>query len=118
LIDYQNVEISTESNKVNKVELSTFFSWGTEAVISDVNEGKNGKVYVVRVWCQNCAKHKARINGHLRGKTKKHASAFIEGTTSVTKYQVSYLPNFGAWHPTLVSNWTSQKKRQKSRVIQ
>ena len=79
-------------------------------VIGHVNEEKKGKVYVFRVWCKICAKHKARINGQLRGKAKKHASAFIEGTTSVTKYHVSYLPHYGTWQPTIFLNWTSLKR--------
>ena len=65
-----NAGMSAESNKVNKVELSTFFSWGIEVVIGHVNEEKNGKVYVVTVWCKICAKHKARVMGDCEERRK------------------------------------------------
>ena len=71
--------MSSESNKRNKVEPSIFLSWGIEAVIGHVNEEKNGKVYVVRVLCKNCAKPKARINGRLRGKAKNMPRLSLKG---------------------------------------
>ncbi len=78
------------SKKGNKVEYSTFVSWGKDAVIGHEKVESQGKTYVVKVWCKICAKHKHKINARLKGSAKEHAKAFVDGTSSVTKHQVSF----------------------------
>ena len=79
------------SKKGNRVEYSTFISWGKESVIGFNKIEENGKSFVVKVWCKICTKHKAKINSRLKGSARTHANAFIGGTTSVTKFQVKLL---------------------------
>ena len=75
--------------KGNRVEYSTFVSWGKNSIISCEKKEENGRIYAVKVWCKLCAKHKSKINNQLKGSAKINAKSFIDGTTSVTKYQVS-----------------------------
>ena len=78
----------------NRVEVSTFLSWGKSGIIGHKTEvdSSNSKVYVNFIWCKVCAKHKGRIenNPSLKGSAKTAALAFVNGTKTVTKYQVSY----------------------------
>ena len=41
--------------KGNKVELSTFLSWGNQSVIGYKTNDENSKTYVVFIWCKCCA---------------------------------------------------------------
>ena len=82
--------MSSEKNKKgNRVEYSTFFSWGKSEIIGYEKTQENGKTFVTKVWCKICAKHKEKINKQLKGSAVTHAKAFVEGTNSVTKHQVS-----------------------------
>ena len=77
--------------KGNKVELSTFLSWGKQSVIGYKTKDENSKTYVVFIWCKCCARNKDAILSNLKGSVRTSALAFIEGTNAVTKYQVSFL---------------------------
>ena len=80
-----------EKRKGNRVEYSTFYSWSVNDIIGCEKVEENGKNYVVKVWCKLCAKHKSSLNFQLKGAAKASAIAFIDGTTSVTKSQVSHI---------------------------
>ena len=51
---------------------------------------KEGKTLLNYVWCKVCAKFKTQIesSSNVKGSEKTSASAFINGTNSVTKHQV------------------------------
>ena len=77
-------------SKGNSVRLRTFNEWGVDSVIGyklDIeNEGM-----VNFIWCKVCAAQKEGLknNPNIRGQVLTSAKAFIDGTNSVTKYQVS-----------------------------
>ena len=79
------------STKGNKVELSTFKSWGKENIIGYKTEvSTNGKIIVNYIWCKVCAAHKDSVlqSPSVKGNAKKSVLAFVSGTNVVTKYQV------------------------------
>ena len=78
------------TNKGNKVELTTFKKWGKTDIIGSEIEEKDGKTFVVKVWCKLCGKHSNKIQKRpeCRGSIKTSIQAFIKGTNSVTKHQV------------------------------
>jgi len=41
------------SKKGNRVEYSTFISWGKDSVIGHNKIEDNGKTFVVKVWCKD-----------------------------------------------------------------
>ena len=82
--------------KGNRVELSTFLTWSVSEIIGykTVDNASVSKTYVNHVWCKVCAKNKTKIMNHpsLKGNAKKAALAFVNGTNTVTKYQVFSSP--------------------------
>ena len=85
--------------KGNKVELSTFLSWGKEDIIGYKTEECVGKTFVNFVWCKLCSRHEAGVLSRLKGKVKLSGKAFIDGTHSVTKFQVTFFQaNQGLYH--------------------
>ena len=82
------------TKKGNTVELSTFLRYDNCKLFGYKTLEKEGKTFVNQVWCKLCAKYKDRLTSNtstLKGKAKTSALAFIDGTTSVTKFQVSSL---------------------------
>ena len=82
--------MSGEKKGVTK-ELSTFLSWQKEDVIGYNVETVNSKQYVTKAWCKLCAKNKGEIvkDPMLKGVAVNSIKAFTEGTSVVTKFQVS-----------------------------
>ena len=72
--------------KGNSIELSTFLKYG----LTKETVEAGGKTLVNYVWCKVCAKFKAQFesSSNVKGSAKTSGLAFINGTNSVTKYQV------------------------------
>ena len=66
-----------DQRKGNKVELSTFLSWGKQSVIGYKTKDENSKTYVVFIWCKCCARNKDVILSILKGSVLTPALAFI-----------------------------------------
>ena len=66
-----------DQRKGNKVELSTFLSWGKQSVIGYKTKDENSKTYVVFIWCKCCARNKDAILSNLKGSVLTPALAFI-----------------------------------------
>ena len=81
--------VCKSENKGNRVEYSTFFSWRLTDIIGCNKIDGKGKTYVVQVWCKVRAEHKSSLKVQLRSSAKTSALAFIDGTNSVTRNQVS-----------------------------
>ena len=81
--------MSSES-KGNKVELSTFLSWGKESIIGYKTENVDDRVFVNFAWCKICEQNKNAILVHpnCKGPVRKSVLAYIEGTNYVTKHNV------------------------------
>ena len=80
---------NTDDKKGNHVELATFLKYPDCNLLGHRTLEKDGKKFVTFIWCKVCAKYKNQLSLTLKGSAKKSALAFIEGTSSVTKHQVS-----------------------------
>ena len=78
--------------KGNSVELGTFRSWGKKKIfgVKTVEDTKSGRTMVNFIWCKVCAKHEKAIMSSplVKGSAKNSVQSFIDGTNSVTKFQV------------------------------
>ena len=79
----------TNTNKGVTKELGTFLSWGKQEIIGYGTFEQHRKQYDNKIWCKICARHKD-ILPKLKGAAKKSAEAFTDGTTVVTKHNVSW----------------------------
>lgn len=77
--------------KGNKVELTTFKSWGKENIIGFKTVKENARCMVNFIWCKVCERYKTEITIRLKGTARKSALAFIQGTNVVAKYQVTII---------------------------
>ena len=70
-----------------RVELFLFVGKGTN---HSLQEEKDFRKIVTKIWCKVCAKHKDEIlnNPALKGVAATVTKAFISGTNSVAKHQV------------------------------
>ena len=85
----QKSEKSLIQTKETRWIIPHFFSWGrTENQDCGKTEG-NEKTYACKVWCSHCAKCEAQISNCLKGSRKARVMAFVEETTSFTKFQVN-----------------------------
>ena len=82
----------SEKDKGNQVKLFTFEQWGVSDVIGYKTVENRGQTMVNFIWCKVCAENKDMLSAHprIRGQVKASAKAFSEGTSIVTKHQVSY----------------------------
>ena len=78
--------------KGNSVSTETFKRWGKDNIFGVKTEvdAENGRTMVNFVWCKLCSKHEKAIMSisQVKGSARTAARSFIDGTTSVTKYQV------------------------------
>ena len=78
--------------KGNSVTIETFKKWGYENIFGVTTEvdSNTGRTMVKKVWCRLCAKYQKDImnSSLLKGQARSSARSFIEGTTSVSKFQV------------------------------
>ena len=76
--------------KDNSIKLSTFLKYGLTKVVHQKTVETGGKTLVNYVWCKVCAKFMTQIesSSNIKGSAKTSALAFINGTNSVTNYQV------------------------------
>ena len=70
------------------VSLKTFKNWGVENKIGYQIGGPTNS-QVVKVWCKTCSKHQAKIKSDLKGKALRDIEKYIEGTTFVTKWNIT-----------------------------
>ena len=81
--------------KGNSVSLETFHGWGKDEIIDSKIEVdcKGGRTMVTYIWCKLCVKFKDSIMNSSLVKVSARAApaSFINGTNSVTRYQVCRL---------------------------
>ena len=84
------VSTNTTSSKGQAIELVTFKNYGKESIIGSKTEERKGKTFVTFVWCKLCAKHKTVIlsNPLCKGSARKSVEAYINGTNSVSKWNI------------------------------
>ena len=101
------------SKKGNTVALITFNGWQLNQIFGRKTDENGSQVNFV--WCKVCARHKHTImsSPHVKGSARQAAIAFIDGTTSVTKYQV-HLCLFTNSHPVMEYFWTSRSCASQS----
>ena len=81
----------SEKTKGHQVKLFTFQQWGVSDVIGYKTLENCGQIMVNFIWWKVCAEHKDMLSAHpkIRGQVKASSKAFTEGTSVVTKHQVS-----------------------------
>nr|XP_054749696.1 zinc finger protein 862-like [Lytechinus pictus] len=73
-----------------KVTIKTVKSWGFGVGFETETTGE-GITYASKIWCETCRRQGAKIkcDPRIRGAAEKAASAYINGTTFITKHNVS-----------------------------
>ena len=81
----------TAGSSGSSVQLPTFLSWKVSDVIGYKAKTKDGREYVVKVWCKSCAKYsdKTLRDPRLRGQARRDSKKFVSGTEFITKHTVT-----------------------------
>ena len=87
---------NSSRGKSETVNLSTFLKWGICGITGHKTGQSNGITNVSFIWCKICTKYKGQILYYpsVKGASTVAAQTFINCTSSVTKFSITFFSFF------------------------